>query len=283
MMTPDPPTSAAISYRGRVRLVRVAGVLPDEARSAVEAFLQAWDNGTRRSRARLGSKVAIAEMQSAALHHGDPWVRRSCLGFLDHHAADKSAAIFMAALDDPVAPVRDLAMHGLACEQCRTEDLCVTDVTPKITRVLDRDPNAEMRYKALSILRRLADRDPAAIAAMQRAAEGDPDDRVREAATAILAGNRPRRWNQFRRSDQSRAEREGDTALRAATVVLQRRSLTSREVLLTIVGLGVSQRPQTARQLGQQERVLAVDVEVVADKRRQPGDVFVGDRLALRS
>ncbi|MGI9119139.1 MAG: HEAT repeat domain-containing protein [Acidimicrobiales bacterium] len=143
-------------------------------------------------------------MQWAALHHGDPWVRRSCLGFLDHHAADGSGPIFMAALDDPVAPVRDLAMHGLACERCRTEDLCVTDVTPKITRILDCDPNAEIRFKALSILRRLADRDPAAIAAMHRAAERDLDDRVREAAAAILAGGRPRRWNQFRRSFESR-------------------------------------------------------------------------------
>jgi hypothetical protein len=37
-------------------------------------------------------------MQSAALHHGDPWVRRSCLGFLDHHAADTSTAVFIAAI-----------------------------------------------------------------------------------------------------------------------------------------------------------------------------------------
>jgi len=171
--------------------VRVAGVLPDEERSAVEAFLQAWDNGTRPSRERLRSKVSITEMQSAALLHGDPWVRRSCLGFLDHQTARWPLG-------------RDLAMHGLACEQCRTEDRCVTDVTPKISRVLECDPNAEMRYKALSILRRLADRDPAAIAAIRRAAGRDPDDRVREAATAILAGNRPRRWNQFRRSFESR-------------------------------------------------------------------------------
>ncbi len=155
-------------------------------------------------------KVPIAEMKLAAIEHEDPWVRRKCLSFLDHHAADESAGVFLQALDDPVAPVRDLALHGLACEQCRTEDLCVTDVTPRVVRVLEGDPNPEVRFKAIPILRRLATRDGTAMSAIERAAERDADERVREAAAAILRGERPRRWNQFRRTLSSRRRRSRD-------------------------------------------------------------------------
>lgn len=152
-------------------------------------------------------KVPIAEMKLAAIEHEDPWVRRKSLSFLDHHAADESANVFLQALDDPVAPVRDLALHGLACEQCRTEDLCVAEVTPRIARVLEGDPDPEVRFKAIPILRRLATRDGTAMAAIERAAERDPDERVREAAAAILRGERPRRWSQFRRTLSSRRRR----------------------------------------------------------------------------
>ena len=181
-------------------------MLSQDTRVVVDDFLQRWDSSSPRVRARLGQKVPVAEMQMAALHHHDPWVRRRCLAFLDHHAADASAAVFLQALDDPVAPVRDLALHGLACEQCRTEELCTSDVTPRVAAVLERDPNPEVRYKALPILRRLATREPAARLAIDRAAASDPDERVREAAAAILRGERPRRWNQFRRSLASKAK-----------------------------------------------------------------------------
>lgn len=179
-------------------------MLAPDARAAVEGFFQAWGTASHRKRERLGAMVPIAEMQQAAVDHEDPWVRRRCLGFLDHYAADTSAAVFVKALDDPVAPVRDIALHGLACEQCRTEELCVADVTPKVARVLESDPNPEVRFKAIPILRRLSSRDPAALAAIALAAELDPDERVRLAAAAILQGERPRRWNQFRRTAASR-------------------------------------------------------------------------------
>ncbi len=178
-------------------------LLPD-SRATVEGFLRSWEEASHRTRDRLRSKVPIGEMKQAAIEHEDPWVRRKCLSFLDHHAADESANVFLQALVDPVAPVRDLALHGLACEQCRTENLCVTVVTPWIARVLEGDPNPEVRFKALPILRRLATRDPAAVSGIERAAEHDADERVREAAAAVLRGERPRRWNQFRRTLASR-------------------------------------------------------------------------------
>lgn len=184
--------------------IQSALVLLSDSRTAVEGFLQAWDVASHRTRDRLRSNVPIREMKEAAIEHEDPWVRRKCLGFLDHLAADESASVFLQALDDPVAPVRDLALHGLACEPCRTEALCVAEVTPRIVRVLEGDPDPQVRFKAIPILRRLAARDPAAVSAIERAAEHDADERVREAAAAILRGERPRRWNQFRRTLSSR-------------------------------------------------------------------------------
>jgi len=65
------------------------------------------------------SEIPLAEMRIAAVRHPDPWVRRTCLYFLDHDANDESTATFLAALDDPVTPVREMALHGLACERCR--------------------------------------------------------------------------------------------------------------------------------------------------------------------
>ncbi|MHB8467755.1 MAG: hypothetical protein ACYDH6_08440 [Acidimicrobiales bacterium] len=143
-------------------------------------------------------------MQRAALDHRDPSVRRASLGFLDHYAADESGAVFAAALNDPVAAVRDAALHGLACEQCRTAELCIADVTPKVAGVLAADRNPEVRYKTLPVLLRLAARDPAAAAAIVTASRADPDERVRHAAESILAGERPRGWNEFRRTFRSR-------------------------------------------------------------------------------
>ncbi len=74
------------------------------------------------------------------------------------------------------------------------------DVIPRVARVLASDPNPEVRFKAIPILRRLATRDRSALSAVERASQSDADERVREAAAAILRGERPRRWNQFRRT-----------------------------------------------------------------------------------
>ena len=92
----------------------------------------------------LAAGVPVAASQHVALHHDDPWLRRRCLDLLDHHAADDCTDVFLAALDDPVAPVREIALHGLACERCRATEVCVADVVPRVIRTLDEDPAAEV-------------------------------------------------------------------------------------------------------------------------------------------
>jgi HEAT repeats len=135
---------------------------------------------------RRSGGIPVTALQEAALAHEDPWIRRWCLDVLDHHAADHSTPVFLGALADPVAPVREVALHGLACERCRSEAVCVTDVVPRVVQVLNEDPDPEVRYKTLPILRDYALRHPAALDALAHAAESDRDPLLREGARLAL-------------------------------------------------------------------------------------------------
>ena len=141
-----------------------------------------------KQRHQLAPEVPISDMQVAARTHPDPWVRRGCLGFLDHYASDASAHTFLAALDDPVTFVREAALHGLACEQCRAAELCVADVVPILSSVLATDSSPEVRHKVVPLLLCLSDRDSRARAALERAAVSDDDPLIRKVAYAALQG-----------------------------------------------------------------------------------------------
>jgi hypothetical protein len=130
------------------------------------------------------------------------------LSFLDHYANEASASVFVRALHDPVELVRHTALHSLACETCRTEELCAADVVPHVVDVLSADPSAEMRHKAVPLLLRLADRDPRGRQAVERAADNDEDSLVREVARQALAGQHV----PSRRAYQRRARRKRTTA-----------------------------------------------------------------------
>ena len=157
----------------------------------VDDFLHRWQALPHRQKHPVTGEIPFSDMQFAAVHHPDPWVRRGCLYFLDHYANETSTHTFLAALDDPVTPVRELALHGLACEQCRAVELCVADVVPVLSRVIASDTSAEVRQKAIPLLLRLSGRDARARAAMEAAASSDNDPLVRHVAVAALEG-RPR-------------------------------------------------------------------------------------------
>jgi len=110
----------------------------------------------------------------------------------DSGYVDVEAPVFAEALADPVEPVRQTALHAIACERCRTEELYASDVAPHLVDVLAADPSAEVRHKTIPVLLRLADRDAREHAAVARAAEGDPDDLVREVASRALLGEHVR-------------------------------------------------------------------------------------------
>jgi hypothetical protein len=152
------------------------------------AFLQRFFASTLKQQSRLLKRAPLGDIQAMALHHQDAFIRRDCLFFLDHYANDASTATFAEALHDPVDFVRNAALHSIACESCRTDNLCVADVVPDVIEVLERDPRSDLRIKSLPTLLRLADRDERALAAIKRAAEHDSDEIVRLAAADALAG-----------------------------------------------------------------------------------------------
>jgi HEAT repeat protein len=130
----------------------------------------------------------VASIQRAALGHQDPFVRRSCLFFLDHYANDESMAVFAKALHDPIDFVRNVALHSLACESCKTGDLCAADVVPGLIDVLEHDRSVEMRTKVIPLLLRLSSEDVRAMPAVERSAQNDPDALIRQAAADGLTG-----------------------------------------------------------------------------------------------
>jgi len=132
--------------------------------------------------------TSVADIQRGALEHPDEQVRRWCLFYLDHHANDASTAVFAEALRDDAPMVRDLALHSITCEPCKEGDLCVADVVPHVIRVLEEDPVANLRVKAIGSLLALAGRDARAVEALQRAATADPDPLLRLCAAEALEG-----------------------------------------------------------------------------------------------
>jgi hypothetical protein len=179
-----------------------AGLRHDHAQAV--GFLQRFGATSTKRRSSVAAGAPIAQLQAAALHHPDPFVRRGCLDFLDHHANEESTSVFALALRDPVELVRHTALHSLACETCRTEELCVPDVVPQLVEVLFADPSPELRHKAIPVLLRLADRDRRARRAVEHAADNDGDALVREVAHLALTGQHVR----SRRAYERRAKRQ---------------------------------------------------------------------------
>jgi HEAT repeat protein len=141
-----------------------------------------------KQRYQLVPELPIPEMQRAALADPNPWVRRGCLSFLDHYANDESVPAFLGALDDPVPFVRQMALHGLSCQRCRTAELCIADIVPVLSRVLAHDHSPEVRHKVIPILMDLSSRSSLAREALQRSSLSDEDVLIRQVAAAALEG-----------------------------------------------------------------------------------------------
>jgi hypothetical protein len=169
-----------------------------EQEAEVDAWFAEWWRAVRASGVVGGRRPEgwkrrlpappVEAMQAVAVGHPSARRRREALGVLDHDANDESTWVFRAALADPVPRVRIVALHGLGCERCRTEDLCVADVVPTLLRTLREDDSAKVRHAAVATLVGLAGRDDRVTGALQRAARDDPDPLVRHAAGAAAEG-----------------------------------------------------------------------------------------------
>ena len=171
-----------------------------QADSEVDAFLERLATVRPEHRSRVAAQAPVAQIQAAALSHPVPFVRRSCLDFLDHHANDVSTSVFARALHDPVEPVRHTALHSIACENCRIDALCAADVVPHLVEMLTDDCSPELRHKCIPVLLRLSGRDPRARRAVERAAQADADPLVRDVARRALQGEHVRARKTYERA-----------------------------------------------------------------------------------
>ncbi len=133
--------------------------------------------------------AAIADLSEGALHHPDPEARRWCLFLLDHYANDTSTHVFAQALHDELPQVRASALHGITCVPCKDGELCLADVIPPVIGVLQDDPAADLRIKAIPTLLGLAGSDPRIREALRTTAKSDPDPLVRKCARDALDGH----------------------------------------------------------------------------------------------
>ncbi|MCU1390062.1 MAG: hypothetical protein JWL72_3400 [Ilumatobacteraceae bacterium] len=185
----------------RVCFTSVVDVITNgtEVFADVEEFLRRFAATKPKRRSRLALAAPVAGIQLAALHHPNAFARRACLGFLDHYSSDCSVAVFARALADPVEPVRHIALHSIACERCRTDDLCASDVVPLLADILRHDPSPEIRHKTIPVLLRLSDRDSSARDAVERSTHEDADELIRDVATRALAGEHIRSRKMYER------------------------------------------------------------------------------------
>lgn len=171
-----------------------------------DAFLARLWSSTERQRERLLARLPLEDLHEAALRHPDAEVRFWVLFYLDHYANDASTAVFAAALSDPVVRVRGMALHSIACETCKSEELCVADVVGGLVEVLGHDPEPAFRLRAIPMLMPLAHQDPRALQAVQRAATDDLDRVVREVAAAALEGRVLTPRKRYERSQRRHAK-----------------------------------------------------------------------------
>lgn len=127
------------------------------------------------------------------LFSDDPEMRVQCTLLIDRLADDESFELMLLLLEDPDPRVRQHALHALACDRCKADDVCALpreDLIPTAARLLSTDPSAHVRAIALEVLARWVHDDARARAAIERAAAVDASPAVRKKATWYLPGGR---------------------------------------------------------------------------------------------
>jgi hypothetical protein len=134
----------------------------EDLRVDIEELLRHPKPRREMSALRSARPELLEALASEAVRSPDASVRRGCLDYLDHVPGIESAAVFVAALQDPVPRIRRHAIHALTCEVCTNEPVCIDVVTP-LRRCVAADPNPKVRFEALRQYRRpILDRYPAA-------------------------------------------------------------------------------------------------------------------------
>lgn len=141
--------------------------------------------------------LGIGAPARAAVEEGllsdDAVIRAECTILIDRLAGNDSFELVMLLLDDPDANVRAHAIHALACDRCKADDVCVLptdELIPEAERLLAGDPHPHVRAIALEVLARWVHDEPRARHAIETAANDDPTPAVRKKARWYLPGGK---------------------------------------------------------------------------------------------
>ena len=92
------------------------------------------------------------------VEHPNPGIRADCAHAMDLFADERCTAPLLRLLDDPVPRVRRVALHSLACDDCKLEPLeTEKDVIRLIIDRATADPSIQVRRHATAALGRCAD------------------------------------------------------------------------------------------------------------------------------
>ncbi len=130
----------------------------------------------------LGTAAAPA-LERGLTRHARPEVRRWCAQLLLQAHRRASAPAMVAATNDPIAEVRLLALHALAGDAGRWEDLGL-DPVPHLVRLARQDRSKRVRQAALDELR-LRPHDPRVRAVLSGHGNVSVEDRLGPFASVL--------------------------------------------------------------------------------------------------
>jgi hypothetical protein len=143
------------------------------------------------------------------LSHPNARVRRGCAGFIDHHGTDGCfARLRWAALQDPAAKVRRVAVHSATCQRCKPSPL-TGDLVGLLVEAALSDTNRRVRAKAIGGLCSQP-QDARAVAALEQILHSETDPRLRRAAHRALKHQDPK----YRAAADAQARERGMAAAR---------------------------------------------------------------------
>src|SRR5262245_844350 len=119
----------------------------------------------------------------AGLGHANADVRSLCTKALDHLVDAESYAALVAMVEDPAPRVRMEALHALACDRCKENEVPRGDEVLALgLSCLRSDPDRHARASAVELVGRFVHTAPVAAAALVAARDGDPHPTVRKKA-----------------------------------------------------------------------------------------------------
>lgn len=191
------PRPAHISRRS---LPEIRAVLDDlVARQAVEEYAETFHIGRRKSLAlrdqlfEEGELTPLVDMLLAGVRHHNPKVRFECAHAMDMYSDERCAGALLELLDDPVPRVRRIAVHSIACDDCKITPLqaMVTsrsgrpvDLVERVVALAMDDPSIQVRRHATVALAMFT--DVRSTAAAERIAAYEQDEAMLRAARDVV-------------------------------------------------------------------------------------------------